>query len=505
MSTLSDLIGQQIDSYLIQEQIGQGGMAAVYLAHDVSLERDVVLKVLLPALAQFDDVRLRFQREARATARLSHPNIVPVYSTGSTSSGLPYIALQYIDGGSLSDHLHDLAGKGQWISSLYALLVVRQISEALAVAHQAGIVHRDLKPSNILLRGDGTPVLSDLGIASVGQTTVQLTQTGGIVGTPRYMSPEQGGGQTIDGRSDIYSLGVILFELLTGRLPFDADSPWAIIHKHIYEQPPPLQPIRPDLTNHTYSVVAQCLQKDPAHRFQTVQALTAALNTAIAAENNNPRVSRPAQAFVPTEIDMRPTDSSNAPLSPPFPSPTPSTSPSAPATKSRPVAWMAAAALLILLVFAASLLWVLNRRTAEQEAAAAAIAAAVTESALTVAAPSAAPTVEEEEAGTTPDVLTPTLTVAPLPTETAAPLPTATEPSLDFPDGLIAYSCEVGPVNQIYLYDPLSGREFILPGNLTNRVVPAFSPDGAQISYRSNDSGAFQIYVANVDGSNFRR
>ncbi len=315
----------------------------------------------------------------------------------------------------------------------------------------------------------------------------------------------------IDGRSDIYSLGVILFELLTGRLPFDADSPWAIIHKHIYEQPPPLQPIRPDLTPYTYNVVSQCLQKEPANRFQTVQALTAALNTAIAAENNNPRVSRPAQAFVPTEIDMRPADSSSAPLSPPF-SPqspptslAPTTSPSAPTKKRRPVVWIAAAMLLILLAFAASMLWVLDRREAEQEAAAAAIAAAATETMLTVSAPSAVPTIEEEAASATPDDLTSTLTAEPLPTETAAPAPTVTEIPLDFPDGLIAYSCEVGPVNQIYLYDPVSGREFILPGNLTNRVVPAFSPDGAQISYRSNDSGAFQIYVANVDGSNFRQ
>ena len=161
MSDTDPLIGQQIDQYQVTRRIGQGGMAAVYLARDTSLERDIVLKILLPHLAENKEIRDRFNREAKATARLQHPNIVPIYATGvfgdsRPAGSRPYIALQYIDGGSLDEYLRRLAADGQWISTIYALSIVRQIADALRVAHQANIIHRDLKPANILLRQDGT-------------------------------------------------------------------------------------------------------------------------------------------------------------------------------------------------------------------------------------------------------------------------------------------------------------------------------------------------------------
>ena len=151
MSEQYPLIGSQIDNYLIKSLVGRGGMASVYLATDVSLKREVVIKVLLPTLAENEELRLRFQREAQATAQLHHPNIVQVYTTGSMPDNSSYIALQYIEGGALSEHLQRLAQQGQWISALYALSITRQMATALQVAHQANIVHRDLKPSNILL------------------------------------------------------------------------------------------------------------------------------------------------------------------------------------------------------------------------------------------------------------------------------------------------------------------------------------------------------------------
>ena len=282
--------GKQFDQYLIEKHLARGGMAEVYLARDISLQRDVVIKVMLPHLAAQEPLRLRFQREAVATAKLQHPNIVPVYTTGNTPDGLPYIALQYVEGGSLSDLLQKLSSEGNWISAIYALAITRQMADALTVAHAANIIHRDLKPSNILLRKDGAPVLSDLGIAAIQQATFKLTQTGGVIGTPDYMSPEQAGSQLIDGRSDIYSLGVILYELLSGRLPFEANSPLAMLHSHIYEQPAPLEQVRPDLTPQTYQVVAACLQKSPDDRYPDAAALLATLDEALAAENNNPRV-----------------------------------------------------------------------------------------------------------------------------------------------------------------------------------------------------------------------
>ena len=152
MTEFDSLVGQQIDQYKVIRLIGQGGMAAVYLAHDLTLDREVVLKTMLPALAQNEELMRRFEREARATARLEHPNIVPIYVTGTTPDGQPYIAMQYISGGSLSDYLRQLTAQKQWVSTIYALSIVRQIADALRVAHQAEIIHRDLKPSNILLR-----------------------------------------------------------------------------------------------------------------------------------------------------------------------------------------------------------------------------------------------------------------------------------------------------------------------------------------------------------------
>jgi serine/threonine-protein kinase len=316
MNDKNSLGGLQIDNFKIERLLGSGGMASVYLASDVSLKRDVVIKVLLPTLAENEELRLRFQREAQATAQLHHPNIVQVYTTGSMPDTSPYIALQYIRGGSLSEHLQQLTKQGQWISIIYALSIARQMADALRVAHQANIIHRDLKPSNILLRSDGTPVLSDLGIAAIQQATMGLTQTGGIIGTPNYMSPEQATGQVIDGRSDIYSLGIIIYELLSGRLPFDGDSPWSILHQHIYEEPMPLAQVRPDLTPQTIHLVDICLQKKPEDRFPNAQALAAAIDGAIAAENANPLVTvsaslatvvEPVVSPIPGTLEKTPT------------------------------------------------------------------------------------------------------------------------------------------------------------------------------------------------------
>jgi serine/threonine-protein kinase len=353
MNDKNSLSGLQVDNFKIERLLGSGGMASVYLASDVSLKRDVVIKVLLPTLAENEELRLRFQREAQATARLHHPNIVQVYSTGSIPDTSPYIALQYIRGGSLSEHLQQLTKQGQWVSIIYALSIARQMADALRVAHQTNIIHRDLKPSNILLRTDGTPVLSDLGIAAIQQATMRLTQTGGIIGTPNYMSPEQATGQAIDGRSDIYSLGVIIYELLSGRLPFDGDSPWAILHQHIYEQPTPLVQVRPDLTPQTIRLVDTCLQKKPEDRFPNAQALVAALDGAIAAENANPlltvtaslaTVIEPAVTPIPGTLEKTPTQ-------PPTPSP---------GIEKRPW-WPYALILMLMLLVAAGALFIWQR------------------------------------------------------------------------------------------------------------------------------------------------
>lgn len=284
------VVGMQVDSYQIEAHIARGGMADVYLAHDLDLDRQVILKVLLPAFAQDQEFVERFRREAKAMARLEHPNIVRVYRVGALPSEQPYIAMQYIDGGSLEEALLKLSAQRQMLTLEYALALIRQIADALSAAHQAGIVHRDIKPSNILLTSDEKPILTDLGIA-ISEHNPRLTQTQTLIGTPDYMSPEQVEGKALDGRSDLYSLGIILFELLAGQRPFTGDSPWAIVHHQLYTEPPLLSDIRPELSTETCDVVQTCLQKEPDKRFLTASEMVVALDAALIAEGGMASVS----------------------------------------------------------------------------------------------------------------------------------------------------------------------------------------------------------------------
>ena len=285
---MEPIIGQQIDHYLIESHIARGGMADVYLARDVRLRRQVALKVMLADLTHQPEATARFEREAEAVAQLHHPNIVQIYTVGLTPSNQPYLAMQYVRGGSLHTQLTRLAERQQRLATRDVLNLGRQIADALDTAHRAGIVHRDLKPGNILLQPDGAPVLTDLGIAAMQGRETQLTQMDRVLGTPQYMSPEQALGRKVDGRSDIYSLGVILYQMLAGHVPFDGDSPLAILHQHVYEPPPPLVEIRPDLTEVTYWVIDKALQKNPAERFRTAAEMAAALEQARAAESGQP-------------------------------------------------------------------------------------------------------------------------------------------------------------------------------------------------------------------------
>jgi len=284
------LIGQQIGQYEIRSHIARGGMADVYQAFDVNLQRKVALKVMLAQLSVDSQFVQRFRREAQTVAQLEHPNIIQVYGIGLTPNQQPYIAMPFIEGGSLRNTLELLSRRGELLPPTQALAVVRQMADALRVAHAAGIVHRDMKPSNILLRPDGTPVLVDLGIAAV-QSAPQLTQTGTLIGTPNYMSPEQALGEKLDGRSDLYSLGVILYEMLAGKRPFEAEDPLAVLHKHVYEEPVPLEQIRQDLSPHTRYVVQAAMQKTPMNRFQTAADMINACDQAIEAEGGPGRIS----------------------------------------------------------------------------------------------------------------------------------------------------------------------------------------------------------------------
>lgn len=226
--------GLQVPGYRILRPLGAGGMASVYLAVQESLEREVALKVMSPQLAADREFTERFLKEGRITAKLSHRNLVTVFDIGS-HAGVYYLAAEYIDGGTL----RDLMQRGLTVPQI--LDVVTDVARALHYAHDKGVVHRDVKPSNILYKADGTVVLADFGIAKAMDTTSTATMAGASIGTPDYMSPEQARGEPVDGRSDLYALGVMFYELLIGRPPFDGSDPFAVALAHI-TQPVPILP-----------------------------------------------------------------------------------------------------------------------------------------------------------------------------------------------------------------------------------------------------------------------
>ena len=271
---MPDLVGQSLGRYHILEQIGEGGMATVYKAYDTHLERDVAIKIIRRKAfpeEQLDHILKRFEREAKALARLTHPNIVPVIDYGEYE-GAPYLVMIYLPGGTIHQ---PLGTPMRWQQAVHLLL---PIAEALAYAHGHNVVHRDIKPSNILLTEKGQPMLSDFGIAKIlgGGETATLTGTGVGVGTPGYMAPEQWTGNTVS-QSDIYSLGVVLYELVTGRKPYTGDTPAAILLKQATEPLPRPSQFAPGLPRPFEEMLQKALARDPTDRYVDMAAFIGTL------------------------------------------------------------------------------------------------------------------------------------------------------------------------------------------------------------------------------------
>lgn len=264
---------KQFGRYQILEQLGSGAMAVVYRAYDPQFKREVAIKVMGAHLSHESQFLQRFQREAQVIASLQHPAIVPVYDFGQ-QNGQSYLVMALIPGGSLADHLRHGV-----VELANATSLIERLAPAVDLAHQRGVVHRDLKPGNILLDQQGNPYIADFGIAKLlSQSTTGLSLTGMIIGTPFYMSPEQGRGEKdIDGRSDIYSLGAILFQLLTGQRPYDADTTAALIYKHMHEPIPNILTVKPDLPRGCDGVINKALAKNPDERFESASEMAAAL------------------------------------------------------------------------------------------------------------------------------------------------------------------------------------------------------------------------------------
>lgn len=271
-----ELIGRVIAGrYHIEELLGGGGMAVVYRAHCRYLQRDVTIKILRPQYSDDADFVERFRREAQAVARLSHPNIVNVYDVGQDGI-IHYIVMEYIDGITLKKYIRD---KGP-LEPVEAVDIARQICAALIHAHGSGIVHRDIKSGNILIAKDGRVKVTDFGIAR-STTDVTVTQTGTIVGSVHYISPEQARGEPASFQSDLYSVGVVLFEMLAARLPYEGESPIAVAMKHMGDQPPPLSKLNPAVSPELEMVVRRAMAKDRDRRYQSAAELLEDLKTVL--------------------------------------------------------------------------------------------------------------------------------------------------------------------------------------------------------------------------------
>ncbi|MFD8015415.1 protein kinase [Streptomyces sp. NPDC058955] len=263
--------------YQLRDLLGEGGMASVYLAYDSALDRQVAIKTLHTELGREASFRERFRREAQAVAKLSHTNIVSVFDTGEdTLDGglMPYIVMEYVEGQPLGSVLASDVRQYGAMPADKALKVTADVLAALEVSHEMGLVHRDIKPGNVMMTKRGVVKVMDFGIARAMQSGVtSMTQTGMVVGTPQYLSPEQALGRAVDARSDLYSVGIMLFQLLTGRLPFDADSPLAIAYAHVQEEPVAPSSVNRSVTPAMDALVARALRKNPNERFPSAAAM----------------------------------------------------------------------------------------------------------------------------------------------------------------------------------------------------------------------------------------
>lgn len=267
--------GATLGPYRVIEQVGLGGMATVHKAYQPSMQRYVALKILPQHFATDPQFVERFIREARTIARLEHKNILPVYDFGE-ENGVTYLAMRYLEGGTLKDVL----GLGR-LTLADAAEIIAQVCAALDYAHRHGVIHRDVKPANIMLDDEGSAYLTDFGIAKVLEGTAGLTESGAAIGTPAYMAPEQSLGTAVDGRADIYALGVILYEMIVGRAPYQADTPMAVALAHIHDPLPLPRSIDPAIPEAVEVVIIKALAKNPGDRYQTPNELASDLKNAI--------------------------------------------------------------------------------------------------------------------------------------------------------------------------------------------------------------------------------
>ncbi len=272
------LIGQRLGQYEILSLLGEGGMAAVYRARQLNIKRDVAIKVMDERLARQSDFARRFEREAETIADLNHAHTLKLFDYGQQGDQV-YLVMELLRGGSLSSLIRQGPLAPERVGQ-----ILDQVASALDYAHGRGVIHRDLKPPNVLFDDAGNAFLTDFGIAKILSETTALTQSGTVMGTPAYMAPEQWRRGAVDSRADLYALGIMLFEMLTGHVPFEADTPYQMMFAHIQEPPPPIRSLRPDLPPALEAVIQKALAKDPERRFQSAGEMASAFRLALAGQ-----------------------------------------------------------------------------------------------------------------------------------------------------------------------------------------------------------------------------
>ena len=485
-----DLIGNRLGNYDIVEEIGRGGMAVVYRAYQRSLNRHVAIKVLAPQLSFDQQFVERFQREARAAAKLQHPSIVVIHDVAH-QQGIYFLVMELLEGRTLKQLIEQ---KGS-LSPERAARIAEQVASALDYARQHGFVHRDVKPANIFVGKDDRTTLTDFGIAKAASETQHLTRTGMLIGTPEYMSPEQAEGGQVDYRTDLYALGVVLYQMLAGRVPFQSTTPHATLHAVIYEPPPPLRQLRPSLSPAVESVVMKSIAKQPAQRYQGGSAMAAALKAALAGQ--------PTGAIVA-----------------PLPRPTaPPPRPAAPPTRRRsPAVWLFAALAVLLVLILAAIFLLLNGDTGPEEATPVATLIVIRETSTTVSGTATEPASTPEPISTPTSMTTDTQpppthsplppTATPIPPTDTQPAPTDTPlPPTDTPPppparfGRLAFSSNRDGNPEIYVVELTGGSPVRLTKNNANDWLPDWSPDGTRIAFTSYRTGSYDLWVMRADGS----
>lgn len=300
---------QSFGRYLVTRRLGRGGMAEVYSANDPLLNRPVAIKVIYAHLASQEGFDQRFRREAQLVASLRHPHIVQLYDFGIENEQ-PFMVMEYLNGGTLQDRLAQWRSRGAIMPLAETSRLLTKLASALDYAHERDAIHRDIKSSNIMFTAEGEPVLTDFGIAKILSDAAQLSATGSVMGSPAYMAPEQAAGQPVDARSDLYALGIVLYEMVCGRVPFQGDSPTAVMMQHLTQPPPPPSQFNPQLPAAAEAVIQKALAKDPAARFSRVSEMAAAFQAAVASSEttlvNDMATLDPAATLVSGEPTARP-------------------------------------------------------------------------------------------------------------------------------------------------------------------------------------------------------